>query len=126
MYYLKIFVFAVFFAFALFSCSSETVRKGGIVIEGSKSYEASLFRQNCAICHGSEASGKVVNGVQIPSLRFGDAATRTKEEIYQQIAHGKLPMPGFDKQLTEKEMHMMVKFIMSDLQGRGEEKSIKK
>lgn len=126
MYFLKIFVFAIFIAFAVFACSSETRRRGGIIIEDSKSYEASLFRQNCAICHGNEASGKIVNGLQVPSLRVGDAATKTEEQIYQQIAHGKLPMPGFDKQLTEKEIRMMVKFIMLDLQGRDGEKSIKK
>ncbi|MCB1024107.1 MAG: cytochrome c [Acidobacteria bacterium] len=126
MYFLKVFVIVCFVGIALFSCTSGTETRTGIILEDSKSYEASLFRQNCAVCHGREASGKMVNGVQVPSLRVGDAATKSEEEIYQQIAHGKLPMPGFQNQLTEKEMRMMVKFIMNDLQGRDRSNKDKK
>ncbi|MEO7539263.1 MAG: hypothetical protein ABIV21_04510, partial [Pyrinomonadaceae bacterium] len=40
------------------------------VITDSKTYEASLFRQNCAICHGPEADGQTLpDGKAIPSLR---------------------------------------------------------
>ncbi|MEZ5344368.1 MAG: cytochrome c [Pyrinomonadaceae bacterium] len=118
MRFLKIFAVAAVISFGVFACSRDNSRRGGIIIADSKSYEASIFRQNCAVCHGAEASGKIVNGAQVPSLRIGDAAAKNEEELYQQIAHGKLPMPGFENQLTEKEMRMMVKFIMHDLQGR--------
>lgn len=93
-------------------------KRSGIVIADSKSYEASLFRQNCAICHGTEANGKEMDGRLIPSLRYGAAATKTEAEIYEQIKHGKLPMPAFEKQLTEEEIQKMVKFIRHDLQGK--------
>lgn len=116
---LKVLTIFVFVIFAVAACvSSESKRRPGIVIAESKSYEASLFRQNCAICHGQEANGKEVNGTLTPSLRYGDAATKTEEEIYTQIKEGKLPMPAFKNQLSEKEIRGMVNFIMYDLQGR--------
>ncbi len=89
-------------------------------IAESKSYEASSFRQNCAICHGQEANGKEIDGKLIPSLRYGNAATKSEDEIYQQIKEGKLPMPAFKNQLSEKEIRQMVRFIQHDLQGKQE------
>lgn len=87
-------------------------------IKGNSSYEASLFRQNCVICHGPEGEGRMMNGQQVPSLRKGEPATRTGEEIYKQIAFGKLPMPPFRDQLTESEMRRLATFIKEELQGR--------
>ena len=79
-----------------------------------------MFRQNCAICHGQEANGKEVDGKLIPSLRYGEAATKSEEEIYLQIKEGKLPMPAFKNQLSEEEIRKMVRFIRRDLQGKEE------
>ena len=118
MNFLKIFTVGVFIAFTVFACTESKKGRRGIVIEKSSAYEASIYRQNCAICHGKEAYGKMVDGKLVPSLRFGNAAKKTEEEIYQQIAHGKLPMPSFKDQLTKKEMRRMVNFIIRDLQGR--------
>ena len=115
---LKLTVFLLFAAFAIVACVSNEAKRRSIVIAESKSYEASLFRQNCAICHGQEANGKEMNGQMIPSLRYGAAAKKTEEEIYLQIKEGKLPMPSFKDQLSEKEIRQMVNFIMYDLQAR--------
>ncbi len=79
-----------------------------------------MFRQNCAICHGQEANGKEMEDKIIPSLRYGEAVTKSEEEIYQQIKFGKLPMPAFKDQLTEEEIQKMVKFVRRDLQGKEE------
>jgi cytochrome c553 len=116
MIHLKISIVLLFIA-AAFACNQKPPRKGFIIAD-SKSYEASLFRQNCAICHGQEADGKEIDGKMIPSLRYGDAANKTEEEIYLQIKEGKLPMPSFRNQLTEDEIRRMVKFIRRDLQGK--------
>jgi parvulin-like peptidyl-prolyl isomerase len=116
---LKIAVTLIFIIFAIIACSESNASRSGIVIADSKSYEASIFRQNCAICHGTEANGKEVDGKLIPSLRYGDAATKTEEEIYNQIKYGKLPMPSFGNQLTEEEIRKMVYFIRHDLQGKS-------
>lgn len=117
---IKIIALCLFSAFVIFACSDGKAKINEYSIADSKSYEASMFRQNCAICHGQEANGKEMNGVLIPSLRYGDAATKTEEEIYQQIKEGKLPMPAFKNQLTEEEIRRMVKFVRRDLQGKSE------
>ena len=115
---LKIAVVSVFLIFIVTACLKSESKRGGFVIADSKSYEASIFRQNCAICHGQEANGKEMDGRLIPSLRYGAAATKSEEEIYLQIKEGKLPMPSFKNQLTEEEIRKMVQFIRRDLQGK--------
>lgn len=117
---LKLIVVLSFVAFSVMACMKSESRRKEFVIAESKSYEASIYRQNCAICHGNEANGKEIDGKLVPSLRYGDAEKRTEEEIYQQIKEGKLPMPGFKHQLTEKEIRQMVQFIRRDLQGKTE------
>ncbi len=118
MFRFKLAAVSIFIAFAVFACSDKQPKRKEFVIAESKSYEASLFRQNCAICHGQEANGKEMNGVLIPSLRYGEAAKKSEAEIYEQIANGKLPMPAFKNQLSEKEIRGLVQFIRRDLQGK--------
>lgn len=114
----KVSIFIGFVVLVLVSCSEKTYRREFVIAE-SKSYEAALFRQNCAICHGQEANGKeMADGKLVPSLRYGEAAKKNEAEIYEQIKHGKLPMPAFKNQLTEDEINKMVKFVMRDLQAR--------
>jgi cytochrome c553 len=119
MKFLKIIIVLSFIAGTI-ACNMAAAPRKSFVIANSKSYEASLFRQNCAICHGQEADGKEIDGKIIPSLRYGDAANKTEAEIYDQIANGKLPMPSFKNQLTDDEIKRMVKFIRRDLQGKAE------
>ena len=107
----------MFVVFTVLGCIKSESKRNELSIADSKSYEASLFRQNCAICHGQEANGKEMDGRLIPSLRYGAAAQKSEEEIYLQIKEGKLPMPSFKNQLTEEEIRKMVRFIRRDLQG---------
>ena len=86
------------------ACSRSSPVSVSFSIAESKSYEASIYRQNCAVCHGAEADGKEIGGRMIPSLRYGDAAQKSQQEIYDQIKFGKLPMPAFGNQLTEDEI----------------------
>ncbi len=116
--YLKLSVIISFLVFGIFACTTQKASRDGIVIADSKKYEATIFRQNCAICHGAEAYGKLYDGKPVPSLRFGDAAKKSRGEIYQQIKHGKLPMPAFEDQLSEREIQLMVDFVIYDLQAR--------
>lgn len=119
MKFLKITVILSFITAAI-ACNQAAAPRKSFVIADSKSYEASIFRQNCAICHGQEANGREIDGRIIPSLRYGAAAQKTEAEIYDQIANGKLPMPSFRNQLTEEEIQKMVKFIRRDLQGKDD------
>lgn len=119
MKFLKSSIVLLFVAAAI-ACQQTAKGRKSFIIADSKSYEASLFRQNCAICHGQEADGRELDGKPVPSLRYGDAAKRTEQEVYDQIANGKLPMPAFKNQLTEDEIKRLVKFIRRDLQGKEE------
>ena len=118
-------LFIIFFllplTFCLLLACSQTESRRGFVIADSKSYEASIFRQNCAICHGQEADGKETDGKIIPSLRYGEAANLSEDQIYAQIKEGKLPMPAFKNQLTDDEIKKMVRFVRRDLQGKHED-----
>jgi len=89
-------------------------------IENSKAYEASLFRQNCAICHGTEGEGKTLDdGRVIPNIRDGAHKYNTDEEIYNHIANGGNGMVPFRDQLTEREIRMMVAFVQNDLRAHN-------
>ena len=85
-------------------------------IAESNKYEASIFRQNCAICHGPEAEGKTLeDGKQIPNLRRSPYKYATDQQIYQHIAEGGNGMVPFRGQLSEREINMMVQFVQRDL-----------
>ncbi len=115
---IKFLAILLFALLCFISCSNSAAKRNAFVIADSKSYEASLFRQNCAVCHGNEANGKEIDGKLVPSLRYGEAAKKSEEEIYQQIKEGKLPMPAFKNQLSEQEILRMVQFVRRDLQGK--------
>jgi mono/diheme cytochrome c family protein len=114
---LKFLIIAVFCIGAIASCFSSN--KPEFVIAESKSYESSIYRQRCAICHGAEADGKtLVDGTVVPSLRRGQFKAVTPEAIYKQIADGGNGMLPFRGQLTHREMQMMAEFVQRDLRGR--------
>lgn len=86
------------------------------VIAESKSYEASLFRQNCAICHGPEGEGRTLSdGSVVPNLRQGEFKYKTDAQIYQHISEGGNGMVPFRNRFTEREMRQMVEFVQRDL-----------
>lgn len=112
--------FAIILLFALIPVSACFDSKpGGYVIADSKAYEASLFRQQCAICHGPEAEGRTLDdGRIVPSLRTGDFKMKTEAEIYKQISEGGNGMTPFRSILTERELRMMTQFVQKDLRGK--------
>ena len=114
----KLVVLGVFTYLAILSCGG--TGKQRYVISESKAYEASLFRQNCAICHGAEAEGKTLDdGKQTPNLRQGDFKYKTDGEIYRHIADGGNGMTPFRGQLTEREINLMVRFVQDQLRKQG-------
>lgn len=112
----KLFVVAMFAAIGLAGCFGGG---GRYVISESKAYEASLFRQNCAICHGPEGDGKTLDdGTKVPSLREGEFKAKTENQIYDQIANGGNGMVGFRRQLSERELRLLVDLVRRDLRGQ--------
>lgn len=113
---LSVIAFFAFCALLLASCAGS--KSKGAAIADSKRYEASLFRQNCAICHGAEAEGRTLDdGKLVPSLRSGDFKFKSEAEIYRQIAQGGNGMTPFGRLLTERELQMMSEFVYKDLRG---------
>ena len=111
---LKLFVLASCIASAVVACSGGKPKR--FVISESKAYEASLFRQNCAICHGPEGEGKTLeDGRRIPNLREGEFKYKTDEQIYRHISEGGNGMTPFRGQLTDREINMMVRFVQDRL-----------
>ena len=114
MFPVKILIILVFAIIWSASCFRSVPK--GIVIADSRSYEASLFRQNCAICHGPEANGRTLEDRTIvPSLREGEFKFRSDDEIYKQIAEGGHGMLPFRNQLTERELRLLTEFVRKDL-----------
>lgn len=98
----------------LATCSSRTETRYSI--QRSKAYEASLFKQNCAICHGPEAEGKTLeDGRVIPNIRDGEHKYKTDAQIYDHIANGGNGMVPFRGILTDEEIGRMVRFVQDDL-----------
>jgi mono/diheme cytochrome c family protein len=111
---LKLFVVFIFVAIGL-ACLGSAGKKQYVISE-SKAYEASLFRQNCAICHGPEGEGRTLDdGRQTPNLREGEFKYKTDAEIYRHIAEGGNGMTPFRGQLTEREINLMVRFVQDQL-----------
>jgi cytochrome c553 len=114
MFYLKLTVVLAFVIFEITGCFSS--KPGVFVIADSKSYETSLYRQDCAVCHGPEAEGKTLDdGTKVPSLRTGEFKFKTVPEISKQITDGGHGMPPFGSQLTGREIEMMAEFVARDL-----------
>ncbi len=110
----KLFVLLAFVAGVVISCTQPGPKR--YVIAESKAYEASLFRQNCAICHGPEAEGRTLSdGTKVPGLREGEYKYKTDAEIYRHIAEGGNGMTPFRGMLTEREIRLMVDFVQRDL-----------
>ncbi len=102
---------AIGFAFA---CADQKPQRYSIV--QSKAPEASLFRQNCAICHGPEAEGKTLgDGRIIPNIRDGEHKFATDDQIFNHISNGGNGMVPFRNILTEREIKTLVRFVQDDL-----------
>jgi cytochrome c553 len=115
---LKISVLILISGFFVVACWSSKAQR--FVISESKAYEASLFRQNCVICHGPEGEGQTLSdGRRIPNLREGEFKYKTDAEIYHHIADGGNGMVPFRGQLTDREINLMVRFVQDQLRSHN-------
>ena len=118
MFRVKLSIVVIFVGFFVAGCFDSKPKK--FVIASNKSYESSIFRQQCAICHGPEAEGKTLDdGKIVPNLREGEQLKmRSEGEIYKQISEGGNGMTPFRGILTEREIHLMTGFVLHDLRGQ--------
>ena len=114
MFPVKIAILFLFLLFGLSACFDSKPARYSIV--ESKEYEASLFRQNCAICHGPEGDGKTLDdGTVVPSLRAGEFKRRSEVEIHEQISEGGNGMTPFRTQLTDREIRLLADLVHNKL-----------
>lgn len=114
MFHIKLTVLVVFAILGVASCFDRGPQRYSMA--ASKTYEASLFRQHCAICHGPEGEGRSLDdGTKVPSLRDGDFKFKSEAEIYKQISDGGNGMAPFRDQLTERELKLMTGLVHNDL-----------
>ena len=111
---LKLFVIIVFALSVISACFDPGPKR--FVVSASKSYETSLYRQHCAICHGPEGEGKTLDdGKIVPSLREGEFKFKSEDAIYRQIADGGNGMTPFRGSMTERELRLMAGFVHNEL-----------
>lgn len=114
MLFTKLSIILAFIVFAIAACSSSGPQR--YVIADSREYEASIFRQNCAVCHGPEAEGQTLDdGRVIPNLRQIPFKYATDQQIYDHIANGGNGMVPFRDQLSDREIRLMVEFVQVKL-----------
>lgn len=119
MFKLKFIVIAAFLSIAMAACFGK--KQVGFMLADSKSYDASLFRQNCAICHGPEANGKTLDdGTKVPSLRRGEFKFHSKSEIRKQITVGGNGMVAFRSQLSQREIDLLVDLVHDKLRAQAQ------
>ena len=85
--------------------------------ESSQSYSPkkgkSLYKKNCAACHGKDGQGHTPMARSIPNLPdLTDLSTKKKsdQELFDIITNGSPPMPSFS-QLSEEDRWDLVKYI---------------
>ena len=110
---LKLIIISAFITIAIACAARPDARYS---IASSKAYPASIFRQDCSICHGPEGEGKTLDdGRVIPNIRDGEHKYKTDQEIYNHIANGGNGMVPFRNILTDREINLMVRFVQDDL-----------
>lgn len=114
MFRTKLAFILIFASLAVAACIKQ--RPTRYSITDSRTYEASLFRQNCAICHGPEGEGKILDdGRIIPNIRNGEHKYTSDQQIYDHIANGGNGMVPFRGILTDREIKLLVEFVQRDL-----------
>lgn len=118
MFRAKVTAIVFFLAIAGAACFNSAATEPYSIVK-SKELDASLFRQNCAICHGLEATGKTLqDGTVVPSLREGEFKFRSEPEIYNQIANGGNGMNPFRGQLSDKEIKALTSLVHDKLRNQ--------
>ncbi|MGA9814283.1 MAG: cytochrome c [Terriglobales bacterium] len=76
---------------------------------------ADVYKAKCATCHGQDGSGNTLVGksLQVADLRSDAVQSKSDAELIQSVTEGKGNMPGFKGNITDDEIHAVVKFVRS-------------
>jgi mono/diheme cytochrome c family protein len=71
-----------------------------------------IFAKYCADCHGAKGEGQP--SVKVPGLNDQLIATKSDEQLIENITNGKGNMPAFRSILTPEQISNLVQFIRQD------------
>lgn len=75
-----------------------------------------LYAAHCADCHGSAGRGDGKNaadlGKEVPDLTKC-LSKRSDSKLFEQISRGRKPMPGFAKDLSERDRWNVINYLRS-------------
>jgi mono/diheme cytochrome c family protein len=74
---------------------------------------ASVYKAKCETCHGQDGSGNTPVGksLQVADLRSAEVQGKSDAELTQSVTDGKGNMPAFKGNITDDEIHAVVKFV---------------
>jgi cytochrome c6 len=88
--------------------TSPSPRVRGAAAEDAKS----LFRENCAICHGVNGGGTDTGKkLNVLDLRSPEVQKETNEQLTEVILKGKNKMPGYEGKLSDEQIKKLVAHI---------------
>ncbi len=72
----------------------------------------SLFKANCAVCHGEDGKGSATGkALNVADLTSEAVQKLTKAQIVKQIEDGKGNMPPFKSSLNHDQVEMLVAYV---------------
>ncbi|MDH3493145.1 MAG: copper-binding protein [Acidobacteriota bacterium] len=78
----------------------------------NKAHGATVYKDNCAKCHGDKGEGKKKG---IPLIE-GHALGHPEEDFLKQVRNGGEKMPAFAEKLSEKEIEAVVRYVRNEIQ----------
>ncbi len=75
---------------------------------------STLFKKNCATCHGQDGRAKTFKAKFNHARNLTDSAWQrevTDERIFNSISNGKGKMPAFGRKFSEAEINSLVRFV---------------
>jgi mono/diheme cytochrome c family protein len=81
----------------------------------------SFYHERCAVCHGTDGTGRAANGDRLGGRAFTEPRWLAKQQeaaLAASILKGRGAMPGFRRQLSEIEARRMVGEVIRPLAAR--------
>ncbi len=80
-----------------------------------------LYAQHCTACHGAGGEGQNMGSMKIPSLKSTATVAHTDAELNNFITNGEIDegMPAFKGKLSKSQIETMVRYIRTEIQGKG-------
>ncbi len=85
-----------------------------VTADSTKSDAATLYKKDCASCHGKDGQAKSLRGKFLDAQNLTDSTWQTKvsdEHIFNVISNGRKKMPAFGKKLSEEEINSLVAYV---------------